>query len=173
MKKLAILIVALALPVLSWGQDYNSDMVQADSVVYRQAAAMDSTLVGKSIFGQSIVNAMKLQIASNSSRKLTGYRVRIFFDNSKTARNASENVMKIFKATYPGIPAYRNYQNPFFRVVVGDFRTKSEAMEFLQKIKSSYTSALVVKEGINFPAVNKEHNYVTDTVTVYRPVANL
>ena len=30
-----------------------------------------------------------------------------------------------------------------------------------------------VKEGINFPAVNKEHNYVTDTVTVYRPVANL
>ena len=51
MKKLAILIVALALPVLSWGQDYNSDMAQADSVVYRQAAAMDSTLVGKSIFG--------------------------------------------------------------------------------------------------------------------------
>ena len=99
MKKLAILIVALALPVLSWGQDYNSDMAQADSVVYRQAAAMDSTLVGKSIFGllsshpygegdvkihqsQSIVNAMKLQIASNSSRKLTGYRVRIFFANS-------------------------------------------------------------------------------------------
>ena len=56
---------------------------------------------------------------------------------------------------------------------MGDFRTKSEAMEFLQKIKSSYTSALVVKEGINFPAVDKEHNYVTDTVTVYRPVANL
>ena len=121
MKKLAILIVALALPVLSWGQDYNSDMAQADSVVYRQAAAMDSTLVGKSIFGllsshpygegdvkihqsQSIVNAMKLQIASNSSRRLTGYRVRIFFDNSKTARNASENVMKIFKATIQEFP---------------------------------------------------------------------
>lgn len=99
--------------------------------------------------------------------------MRIFFDNSKNARGMSENIMRTFRMNYPGVPAYRNYQNPFFRVVAGDFRTKSEAMEFLQKIKSSYPSALVVKENIKFPAVDKEHNYVVDTVMVARPAANL
>ena len=142
------------------------ESVAVDSLVYRQAAAVDSTLVGKSIFNlltahgsgtgdmrihqsQQISDAMKRHIATNGSRKLTGYRVRIFFDNSKNARNSSESVMRTFQASHPGVPAYRNYQNPFFRVVAGDFRTKSEAMEFLQKIKAAYPSALVVKESIN------------------------
>ena len=31
----------------------------------------------------------------------------------------------------------------------------------------------VVKENIKFPAVDKEHNYVVDTVMVARPAANL
>ncbi len=52
--------------------------------------------------------------------------------------------------------------------MVGDFRTKSEALEFLQQVKSTYPSAIVVKENINFPAVDKAHNYVVDTVTVIR-----
>ena len=156
-----------------------------DSLVYRQASAVDSALVGKSIFNlltahdvkihqsQAITGAMKQHIAKNPARTLTGYRVRIFFDNSKNAREMSENIMRTFRMNCPGVPAYRNYQNPFFRVVAGDFRTKSEAMEFLQKIKSSYPSALVVKENIKFPAVDKEHNYVVDTIMVARPAANL
>ena len=126
-----------------------------------------------SVEAQAITGAMKQHIAKNPARTLTGYRVRIFFDNSKNAREMSENIMRTFRMNCPGVPAYRNYQNPFFRVVAGDFRTKSEAMEFLQKIKSSYPSALVVKENIKFPAVDKEHNYVVDTIMVARPAANL
>ena len=65
---------------------------------------------------------------------------------SKTAASActsSESVMRSFQAAHPGVPAYRNYQNPFFRVVAGNFRTKSEAMEFLQRIKPTYPSGLI------------------------------
>lgn len=179
-----MILAALLMPLMALAQNY----APADSVIYRQASAVDSTLVGKSIFSilgnsgngtvkihqsQAIADAVKNHAATNRNRTLTGYRVRIFFDNSKTARAASENVMRSFMAAHPGVPAYRNYQNPFFRVVAGDFRTKSEAVEFLQKIKPSYPSALVVKESIGFPAVDKEHNYIVDTVTVYRPSATL
>ena len=184
MKRAVIILILMLMPLLASAQDWS----QADSVVYRQASAVDSTLVGKSIFNllgsasegtvrihqsQAIADAMKHHIATNGTRTLTGYRVRIFFDNSKTARNASESVMRNFMAAHPGVPAYRSYQNPFFRVVAGDFRTKSEAVEFLQRIKPSYPSALVVKESIGFPAVDKEHNYIIDTVTVFRPAVNL
>lgn len=134
------------------------------------APAVDSTLIGKSIFGilpskdkggradvtvhqsQSVLKALNNQIASNSSRRMTGYRVRIFNDNKQTSRGASEAVMNRFKGMYPGLPAYRTYSNPFFKVTVGDFRTKSEAMQLLQQVKGSFPSAFIVKETINYPS---------------------
>ncbi len=187
MKRIATILISLVISAVCMaqnnteGQNYETK----DSLVFRQAASVDSTLVGKSIFNilnahqsqdgdvkihqsQAITDAMKKYISDNSSRKITGYRVRILFDNSQTARNTSENVMNSFKAAHPGVPAYRSYQNPFFKVMVGDFRTKSEALEFLQKVKPTYPSAIVVKENINYPAVDKAHNYVVDTVTVIR-----
>ena len=127
------------------------------------APAVDSTLIGKSIFNllpnvtvhqsEAILASMNSQISSNSSRRLSGYRVRIFNDNKQNARGASEAAMGRFKGMYPGIAAYRTYSNPFFKVTVGDFRTKSEAMRLLQQVKGSFPSAFIVKETINYPPV--------------------
>ena len=116
---------------------------------------------------QSIANALQSHINGNRNRKLSGYRVRIFFDNSQNARSASELTVKKFSLSHPGVPVYRTYQNPFFKVVAGDFRTRSEAIEFLQKIKGAYPGAFVVKENISFPAADKTHLYDVDTVKVF------
>lgn len=162
------------------------EMVQADSVIYRQSSALDSTLLGKSIFdllpskekgssatvtvhqSQAISSALSRHIANGPKRTLSGYRVRIYFDNAQNARGASEQAMGRFVASNPGIPAYRSYQNPFFKVTVGDFRTRSEAVELLENIKGSFPSAFVVKENINYPSADRAHSYVADTVKVYR-----
>ena len=127
------------------------------------APALDSTLVGKNVFNllpnvtvhqsQSILASFNKQVASNSSRKTSGYRVRIFNDNKQNSRGASEAAMSRFKGMYPSIAAYRTYSNPFFKVTVGDFRTKSEAMRLLQQVKGSFPSAFIVKETINYPPV--------------------
>ena len=66
--------------------------------------------------------------------------------------------------------AYRTYTNPYFKVTVGDCRTKSEAMELLSRIKRNFPSAFVVKENIQFPVVDKDNAYIVDTVKVLRPV---
>ena len=90
-----------------------------DSVIYRQSAAMDSTLVGKNIFNllsgygggdskvtvhqsQRILNAFESHVAANSSRTSTGFRVRIFNDNKQTSRNDSEAALERFKGMFPG-----------------------------------------------------------------------
>lgn len=157
-----------------------------DSVVYRQKAAMDSTLEAKTIFSvlpakgessagvavhqsQNIVNGMNKHIANNASKTLSGYRVRIFFDNKQNSRGASEAAMARFMAAHPGIPAYRSFVSPFFKVTVGDFRTNSEAMHLLESIKGEFPSAFVVKEHIQYPAVDKYSSYIVDTVKVLRP----
>lgn len=147
-----------------------------DSVVYRPAAAVDSSLVGQDIFrsvsvsqSEMVERSVKKHIESNAKRTINGYRVRIFFDNRQTARSESEQTIKKFVNMFHDVSAYRTYTNPYFKVTVGDCRTKSEAMALLARIKGAFPSAFVVKENINYPIVDKDNAYVVDTVKVLRP----
>lgn len=160
----------------------------ADSVVIRFSSPLDSTLYGKNIFAvmplkysggnadvhihqsQAIRTAMLAHIKGNPSRETDGYRVRIFFDNKQTSRTESETAMKKFMTLHPDIPAYRNHINPYFKVTVGDFRTKSEAMQLLRSIVHEFPTAFIVKEKINYPVVDKSKPTVTDTVRILRPI---
>ena len=160
-----------------------------DSLVYRHVAGVDTLLAGKDVFHimplkanggkadveiyqpQEVAAALRKQVESNSKRTVSGYRVRIFFDNKQTARVESEEMLKKFEAMFHDVKAYRTYANPYFKVTVGDFRTKSEAMALLSTIKGAFPSAFVVKENISYPVVDKSNAYVVDTIKVLRPIA--
>ena len=128
----------------------------------------DSSLVGTTIFqllnkrseGKVILNqpqefeqAYNMYVSGNKDRKRNGYRIRLFFDNKQTARVESEELEKAFHEQFPLIPTYRSYTNPFFKVVVGDYRTKSDAIRELKNILPYYPKAIVVKESIYYPAI--------------------
>lgn len=176
----SILIALVLSAVATNAQDINpsSESVTVDSLVYRPADAMDASLAGKSIFSllsgegvvveqdAGIVNAMSAHIAKNRKKTVSGYRVRIYFDNKQNSRGASEAAMMRFKGAFPGIPAYRSFTSPFFKVTVGDFRTKSEAAQLLQNLKGMFPNAFIIKEKINYPAVDRGHSFVVDTVKV-------
>ena len=160
-----------------------------DSVITVPAPKIDSTLAGKDIFAvlpskaagapadvkvhQSalIRNSLGLHIKNNAGRPIEGYRVRIFFDNRQSARQDSEAMMEQFERMYPGVPAYRSYVNPYFKITVGDFRTKSEAMSFLQSIIGVFPKAFIVKEHIEYPAVDRDSLVRVDTVKILRRLA--
>lgn len=156
-----------------------------DSVVYVPVPVLDTLLAGKNIFSvlpskvkgnpadvfvhqsSAIRGAVDAHMASNAARPIPGYRVRIFFDNRQSARVDSQRVMVEFSGKYPGIPVYRSYVNPYFKVTVGDFRSRSEAMQLLQKIRQEFPSAFIVKEkSVNYPVIDKSNAVVADTVKV-------
>ena len=159
-----------------------------DSLVYRHVSGVDTLLIGKDVFhvmplksrggkadveiyqSQDVANALRKQVESNPKRTMSGYRVRIFFDNKQSARVESEETIKKFESMYHDVKAYRTYANPYFKVTVGDFRTKSEAMELLSRIKREFSSAFVVKENIEFPVVDKDNAFYIDTIKVLRPI---
>lgn len=161
----------------------------ADSVAIVPSPRADLSLQGKDIFSvmpskdagdaadvrinQSglIRNSLENHIRGNAGRTIDGYRVRIFFDNRQSARSDSEEMEKKFSAAHPDIPVYRSYVNPYFKVTVGDFRTKSEAMMLLRSIVNEFPTAFVVKENINYPVVDRFHPTVIDTIKVLRPVS--
>lgn len=156
MKKLLATVIALTFGMISlFAQNETTQSVN-------EVVTVDSTLVGKSIFSvlpakakvhqsQAISSAHDRMVSQNSSRVQSGYRIRIFFDSKQTARNESEAALARFTSAHPDIPAYRNYQNMFFKVTVGDMRTRSEAIQLLQVLKTEFPSAFIVKENINYP----------------------
>ena len=46
---------------------------------------------------------------------------------------------------------YRTFESPNYKVSVGDFRTKDEALKVFQALKASYPTALLLKDTINYP----------------------
>ena len=92
-------------------------------------------------------------IRTNQKRRISGYRIRIYFDNARNSRQISESIAARFSEEYPDIPVYKSYSSPFFKVTVGDFRTRDEAALFARNLSGNYSSAFLVKEAINYPAL--------------------
>ena len=58
-----------------------------------------------------------------------------------------------FKTEYPEVPAYLVYQQPYFKVRVGDFRNQIEAQLFYLELQKNYGQLLIVPDKINLPTL--------------------
>jgi hypothetical protein len=86
---------------------------------------------------------------------IPGYRIRIFSESGQMARSRANNVRANFFNKYPEFETYLDYdQPPNFRVYVGDFRTRSEALKIQKKINRDYPYSFIVSQMINFPSLD-------------------
>jgi hypothetical protein len=88
---------------------------------------------------------------NRKSNKMNGFRIRVFSDSGQSARSKAGSERARFESAYPNIKTYVDFDSPNWKLYVGDFRTKSEALSFLQKIKSSFPKAFIVNQKINYP----------------------
>ena len=93
----------------------------------------------------------KINSAYPNHDGITGYRIQIFFDSGNNSKSRAMEVIEEFTEEYPDTGAYLTFGEPFYRVRVGDFRRKIEALGFLDKIKRKYPNAWIIKDKINFP----------------------
>jgi hypothetical protein len=64
-----------------------------------------------------------------------GFRVQVFSSNvQQTAKNNAFNIEKQIQEAFPEIPVYVNYSSPFWKVRVGDFKTKASAQAFRSQL---------------------------------------
>ena len=154
MKRFLIIAILALLPcALLRAQEYR---------VESGSSQVDSTLMGRSIMSvlgsgvkvnqsPSMRSAFDSYVSNNASKKMSGYRIRVYYENGQNARNRSEAISRSISAAYPGMGVYRTFESPNFKVCVGDFRTKDEALKVYHSLKSSYPTAIILKETINYP----------------------
>jgi len=85
-----------------------------------------------------------------------GYRLEIFFSSDGKAREQAVRVKNEFNLVFPRITSYILFQTPNFKVRIGDFRNKSEALKIKAYIASKYPNAFIVKDNIRFPELFTE-----------------
>ena len=85
-----------------------------------------------------------------------GFRLEIFFSSETKAREQAVRVRNEFNLVFPTIPSYMLFQTPNFKVRIGNFRNKSEALKTKAYIASKYPNAFIVKDNIQFPELFTE-----------------
>lgn len=92
-----------------------------------------------------------------SNNKFDGWRVQIFFGSGQKAMAQAQNAKKKFLIRYGNKNgAYIVYESPFFKVRVGDFRTKAEAMYFKSQIKKTFPQSWVIPDKVYYPIESVE-----------------
>lgn len=123
-----------------------ADTIQMAVETYMSYDSLMTYLGSQVQQSDSLAKSMRNQLEKNKGRRAQGYRIRIYFDNSQNARTVSEQIVDTFKVHYPGVPVFRIYDNPYFKVTVGWFRAKSDAMRFMEAIRREYPTVFLVKE---------------------------
>jgi hypothetical protein len=120
-----------------------------------------SWIVPDSVYVPYVVQDKKIDWLLNAytqkvlnQRGFAGYRVQIYMDSGNQARLKTQRSRAAFEEEYPGVSAYIVYEEPNFKLRVGDFRTRLDARRFLEKIKNSYPGAYIVLDVIQFPPLD-------------------
>ncbi len=85
---------------------------------------------------------------NKSDNGIQGYRIQIFFGSE---RKAAQDAHAKFLQQNPDEEAYLIYQQPNFKVRVGNFRTRLEAQPLFRKVLPEFERVFIVPDKINLP----------------------
>lgn len=96
--------------------------------------------------------AKQIEEATLPGSGIPGFRICIFSQTGQQARKASETILASYLKAFPDT-AYLGYSEPAFTVMVGDYRTKSDALRALIEVRKSFRSGFIVATTINPPKI--------------------
>lgn len=87
---------------------------------------------------------------------MDGFRIQLIMRAGNTALDEANMIKEEFEEKYPEISTYITFREPYYRLRVGDFRSRLDALEFMENIKRSYPQAWVIKDKITFPELTNK-----------------
>ena len=88
---------------------------------------------------------------------MEGWRIQIYSSSNRNAREEANKVRAEFISKFPDTFSDILYAEPgYFKVRVGNFRTKAEATKLFLIISKSFPDAYLVPDFISFPDLNQK-----------------
>jgi len=94
--------------------------------------------------------------ASRAYNGIDGFRIQIYRGSARNAREEANKANADFISEFPELSSYLRFDQPnFFKVRVGDYRTKHDAYPDYLRIRKKFPNAYIVADIINFPDLGK------------------
>ena len=136
MNKVLFLILFFGVNLLLMGQD------QAGEIKVIQDPRVDSLL------------QMHKKL-NEKNPHIEGWRINIFFESGNNSKKMAVDAKAKFVQSYADVPCYVVFQEPYYKVRVGDYRTRMEAEKLLKELVPEYPNAFVVEDEINYPVIDR------------------
>lgn len=116
--------------------------------------ALEMRLRKTVVEGDSVGQTNIAEQKSGRSKKMGGYRVQIYSDNNaRTAKNQARAKERAISEAFPELSTYVVFDSPYWRLRVGDCRTRTEADELATELKNAFPAykaeIMVVRDRIN------------------------
>lgn len=82
---------------------------------------------------------------NEAKQSIPGWRVQIYFG---TQRAKATEIKNFFSQNYTLLPSYLLYQQPYFKVRIGDCKTRLEAVKIQKQVYQLYPNAFLVKDEV-------------------------
>ena len=116
---------------------------EQERLIINQDPALD-TLISRHI----MANAMKSGV--------DGWRIQIYRGGHRTANDDANKVRAKFMEDFPDVKTYLTFDRPnWFKVKVGDFRTREEAATIFFTVQAKYPEAYLIRDVIAFSGSEK------------------
>jgi hypothetical protein len=150
-KPLFIAFIFSLLAIVSHTQEYAQ--IESESPVFNQLFTP-----GQGHGEVRLVQEKKLdeilRLFMEQNRKLEGipcYWIRIYSGSAHDSREKAYETKARFLRKYEGIRNDVVYDDPNFKVYIGGYRSKSETLKLLNRVKKDFPTAFIVYDIIDFP----------------------
>lgn len=130
MKKLLFILLLVAL---------GANMVVAQNNLYKKKKA-NITIIGDTNVNQLVRKHIEF---NDRVKTIPGFRIQIASLSGSNAKNNAFALKEKFKEDFPNVEVYIMFDEPNFKIKVGDFKNRLQAYAFLQHIKSAYPGNIV------------------------------
>lgn len=108
------------------------------NIVVSQPAVLEKLLVRRVESGLSIEDEQPAS-DNRAATGRSGYRVQVFDDNNpRTAAAQAKARGRQVETAFPQFKTYVSFNSPYWRVKVGDFRTRGEAEAAMAEIREAF-----------------------------------
>ena len=93
----------------------------------------------------AVTKILNIKVNPLKARTIHGFRVQL---TSSANRNEINSLKSEFMKAHPDVRTYMTYQQPYFKLRVGDFEERTDANRFMNEIYSQFPG-FIVEDVIN------------------------
>jgi len=143
MYKSIIFTIFFVLPVSLWSQVIVKEL--PTDVIQESAPGKGQVIIHEEVGIPFLLNT---HIEMNErQRYFDGYRIQLYSGSGQKSKHLALEVKGKILDLFPDEAVYISFTAPFWRVRVGNYRNKHEALGLMSRLKKEFPDSYVVKDG--------------------------